>query len=168
MADILMLEPDAVLADIYRTVFEAAGHTVRRSVSAQDSVFAVDERQPDVIIVELQLVAHSGIEFLYELRSYSEWQDIPVIIHSCIPPTEFEDSSGLLSGLLGVRTYLYKPQTTLTKLLREVRTIVEPATKLGEVAAGTGAVVEALSKAHALSTAGPHMPHAAGRHPGTP
>jgi DNA-binding response OmpR family regulator len=126
MADILMLEPDTILANTYRQVFEAAGHTVRRSVSAQDSVFQVDERRPDVVVVELQLVAHSGIEFLYELRSYSEWQEIPVLIHSCIPPTEFEDSMTLLRETLHVQKYLYKPQTTLIQLLREIRTVTEP------------------------------------------
>jgi CheY-like chemotaxis protein len=118
MADILMLEPDAVLAGIYRQAMENAGHTVRRSVSAQDGVFQVDERLPDVVIVELQLVAHSGIEFLYELRSYSEWQRLPVLVHSCIPPIEFEDSRELLRDMLHVRAYLYKPQTTLQTLLR--------------------------------------------------
>lgn len=119
-----MLEPDSVLASTYRQVLEAAGHTVRRSVSAQDSIFQVDERQPDVILVELQLVAHSGIEFLYELRSYGEWLDIPVLIHSSIPPTEFADSATLLRDHLRVKEYLYKPQTSLQRLLREVRDAV--------------------------------------------
>lgn len=121
MADILMLEPDAVLARIYRQTFESAGHTVRRSVSAQDGIFQIDTRVPDVVIVELQLVAHSGIEFLYELRSYSEWQQLPVLIHSCIPPIEFEDSQQLLRDMLHVHAYLYKPQTTLQTLLRAIR-----------------------------------------------
>lgn len=124
MADILMLEPDAILADTYQRAFEHDGHTVRRSVSAQDAVYQVDERQPDVIIVEMQLVAHSGIEFLYELRSYPEWQHIPVLIHSIIPPTEFQASRQLLSGILGVRNYLYKPQTSLPKLLSAIKQTV--------------------------------------------
>lgn len=121
MSNILMLEPDAILANVYRQLFEMHGYDVRRSVSAQDAVFLVDELLPDAILVELQMVAHSGIEFLYELRSYSEWQHIPVLIHSCIPPTEFEDSMQLMTKLLGVRTYLYKPHTSLQTLLREVR-----------------------------------------------
>jgi DNA-binding response OmpR family regulator len=121
MPNILMLEPDAVLAKIYREAFELAGYEVRRSVSAQDAVFLIDEKQPDVILVELQLVAHSGIEFLYELRSYSEWQHIPVLIHSCIPPLEFEDSMQLLRNMLNVKEFLYKPHTSLQTLLREVR-----------------------------------------------
>jgi DNA-binding response OmpR family regulator len=128
MADILLLEPDAVLAATYiRALEQHAGHTLRLTVSAQDAVYQVDERIPDVIIVELQLVAHSGIEFLYELRSYTEWQDIPVIIHSCIPPTEFADSQELLHSRLGMLEYLYKPQTSLRKLLWSVREATETA-----------------------------------------
>ena len=123
MANILMLEPDAVLAKIYRQAFEYDGHSVRRSVSAQDAVFQVDELLPDVVLVEIQLVAHSGIEFLYELRSYAEWQHLPVLVHSCIPPSEFEDSMSLLRDMLHVHEYLYKPYTSLQKLLRAVREV---------------------------------------------
>lgn len=125
MADILMLEPDALLGNMYREVSEHSGHTFRRVVSAQQAVYAVDEREPDVIITELQLVAHSGIEFLYELRSYAEWQHIPVVIHSLVPPCEFDDSMQLLRNMLGVRLYLYKPHTTLQMLLRAVRDVVD-------------------------------------------
>lgn len=127
MAHILLLEPDTILANLYTRAFEHVGHTSQRTVSAQDAVFQVDEKRPDIIFVELQLVGHSGIEFLYELRSYHEWQDIPVVIHSCIPPTEFADSMKLLHGKLGVTTYLYKPYTSLQTLLRTITETV-PAT----------------------------------------
>jgi len=126
MAEIVLLEPDTILADLYIKAFVHQGHSVRRSVSAQNAVFLVDEKLPDVVIVELQLVAHSGIEFLYELRSYSEWQEIPVLIHSCIPPTEFTNSVKLLRDKLGVQKYLYKPQTSLQTLLRSITEVVSP------------------------------------------
>jgi len=121
MSQILLIEPDAVLARTYMQAFAAAGHETRLTVSAQDAVFKVDSLLPDVVIVELQLVAHSGIEFLYELRSYPEWQNIPIIIHSLIPPAEFMDSMKLLRERLGVAQYLYKPQTSLRTLLRSIR-----------------------------------------------
>ncbi len=124
MAHVLLLEPDAILANAYTRAFEHVGHTWQRTVSAQDAVFQVDEKRPDVIIVELQLVGHSGIEFLYELRSYHEWQGIPVVVHSCIPPTEFADSQVLLRQKLGVTTYLYKPHTSLQTLLRTINETV--------------------------------------------
>jgi DNA-binding response OmpR family regulator len=143
MAKILLIEPDAVLAKTYIDAFKTAGHQTRLTVSAQDAVFKVDEDLPDVVVVELQLVAHNGIEFLYELRSYAEWQQIPVIVHSCIPPAEFMDSTKLLRDRLGVSTYLYKPQTTLRTLLRTIREVSEPVIPEEKLAARAhaGAVV---------------------------
>jgi DNA-binding response OmpR family regulator len=120
MAQILLIEPDRVLAETYVQALMHAGHEVQAAGGAQAAVMSADAIRPDLVIVELQLVAHSGIEFLYEFRSYSDWQDVPVIIHSNVPPHEFNDSAGLLRDELGVRDYLYKPRTTLVELLDTV------------------------------------------------
>lgn len=121
---ILLVEPDVVLGRIYQTTLEEAGFTVQLAHTAQAAVHAADTHTPDLVILELQLVSHSGIEFLYELRSYSEWQHIPVLALSHVPPTEFIDSWELLHKELGVAKYLYKPHITLTKLLRTVHEFI--------------------------------------------
>lgn len=118
--NIILLEPDKVLADIYRAALQAAGHKVTMCASAQAAIFAADELCPDLIITELQLVGHSGIEFLYELRSYEDWQNLPVIVLSQVPAGEFSGNWDLLSGELGVAAYHYKPLTSLRTLLRSV------------------------------------------------
>jgi DNA-binding response OmpR family regulator len=118
--NILIVEPDRLLARTYAEMLQADGHKVMCTANAQQAIFAVDELQPDLVLLELQLVSHSGIEFLYEFRSYPEWQDIPVVILSQVPPAEFLDSWELLKGELGVIDYLYKPHTTLTKLQKIV------------------------------------------------
>jgi CheY-like chemotaxis protein len=125
--NILLLEPDVILARITARALEIGGHKVVLSTTAQTGIFAADTAMPDLIILELQLVSHSGIEFLYELRSYGEWQHIPVIIHSHIPPGEFSGSGDLFREQLGVRAYHYKPRTSLKKLLRSIAEVV-PAT----------------------------------------
>lgn len=81
---------------------------------------AADQIRPDIVVLELQLIEHSGIEFLYEFRSYSDWRNIPVIVHSHVPAQEFGASEKLLSKHLGIGEYLYKPHTTLNQLLRSV------------------------------------------------
>ena len=118
--NILLIEPDTQLAGTYAAALRTVGYQVRTATTAQDGIFAADDQAPDIIILELQLVSHSGIEFLYELRSYPEWQSIPVIVLSHVPPAEFIDSWDLLSTGLGVVKYVYKPRTTLTKLLQSV------------------------------------------------
>ena len=117
---ILLIEPDTLLAQTYSKALKHSGHRVQVSATAQQAVHQADEHMPELVILELQLVSHSGIEFLYELRSYPEWQDIPVLVLSHVPPTEFVDSWNLLQNELGVKKYLYKPRTSLAKLLNSV------------------------------------------------
>ena len=118
--NILLVEPDKLLADTYTRALQHDGYKVKMAPTAQAAIFAADERRPDLVLLEVQLVSHSGIEFLYEFRSYPEWQDIPVIIVSHVPPGEFADSWGLLKNELGVSAYRYKPRTSLRALLKIV------------------------------------------------
>lgn len=123
--NILLLEPDKILADTYRRALQHAGHRVTMCASAQAAIFAADDCQPDVVIVELQLIGHSGIEFLYEFRSYDDWQTVPVIIQTNVPAGEFSDSWDLLRGELGVSAYHYKPLTSLYALTRSVAAVAD-------------------------------------------
>ena len=95
--------------------------SVACATTAQTAVDAADKQRPDVVILELQLAAHSGVEFLHEFRSYPEWQSVPVIVQSGLPPAQLAEAQDSLRRDLGVRTILYKPRTTLQQLLRAVR-----------------------------------------------
>jgi DNA-binding response OmpR family regulator len=120
MSQILLVEPDRVLGNIYSKALAKAGHTVVMCAGAQSAITAADDTTPDLVILELQLIEHSGIEFLYEFRSYPEWRDIPVIVFSSVPPAEFTSSRSLLVNELGVRAYFYKSSTSLRSLLASV------------------------------------------------
>lgn len=116
MAQILLIEPDLILAETYRQALMADGHQVICCASAQAGILSADQHRPDVVILELQLIEHSGIEFLYEFRSYQDWQTTPVIIQTQVPPSEFNANRQLLTDQLNVAAYLYKPRTTLAEL----------------------------------------------------
>lgn len=117
MKKVLLIEPDRLLASIYAGALKEAGYKVSYATSAQSAIQVADKVKPDLIILEIQLIEHSGIEFMYELRSYVDWQDIPIIINSIVPPAEFNGNHDLLTGELGVVGYLYKPQSSLKQLL---------------------------------------------------
>ena len=63
---ILLIEPSRLLAEQYCRFFESRGHSIAWREDAQGGVIAADEQKPDVVIVELLLAGHSGVEFLYE------------------------------------------------------------------------------------------------------
>lgn len=115
MAKILLVEPDRQLAKIIKKFLEKNDHTVDSCGSAQAAIKATDTNQPDFVILELQLPVHNGIEFLYELRSYDDWQELPVIIYSNVPPTS-KGISPMLWDHLGVKAYHYKPLSKLADL----------------------------------------------------
>lgn len=120
---IILLEPDKVLADTYRQVLISAGHKVVMCATAQAAIFAADELKPDVVVLELQLTGHSGIEFLYEFRSYDDWTAVPAVVLTNVPAGEFDGSWELLRDQLGVTAYHYKPMTSLRTLLRSVAAV---------------------------------------------
>lgn len=119
MSNVLLIEPNAVLARTYAQALEHAGHTVAQAFTAQEGIHAADEHTPDVVVLELQLSSHNGVEFLHEFRSYAEWQHIPVVVHTVIVPHVIEPTLAPLQDL-GVRACLYKPRTTLGQLLSAV------------------------------------------------
>jgi DNA-binding response OmpR family regulator len=92
---------------------------VRICGGVQEAVDEIDILRPDIIILELQLTSHNGYEFLYELRSYSEWDSIPVLIHSMVPEDSL-DLNPITKSELGITGYLYKPGTSLGKLHYEL------------------------------------------------
>lgn len=116
---ILIIEPHQLLGATYQQALARAGHDAAWCRDAQAAIQTADAAPPDVIVLELQLPRYSGVEFLYELRSYAEWQDIPVVLHTLVPASRLASSRHHFVRL-GVSAYLYKPTTTLQQLTRAV------------------------------------------------
>ena len=123
---VLLLEPDKLQARSYIAALQRAGHDVMHVTTAQSAVHGADEQKPDVVIVELQLAGHNGVEFLYEFRSYSEWLNVPIIVHTFVPEHELMQAV-TLQRELGVKQVLYKPATSLATLCAAVQTLASVA-----------------------------------------
>lgn len=112
---ILLVEPDSQLSKSIKRSLTNFGCEVTVAQSAQSAIHDIDASRPDIIVLELQIPLHNGVEFLYELRSYSEWQNLPVIIYSFIQPIILRKMSKSLNEL-GVNTWLYKPESSVQQL----------------------------------------------------
>lgn len=120
MSKILLLESDKILADNLARFLRARGHSVQWAAEPQAAIEAADRRQPDIVVMDLVLGGHSGIEFLYELRSYPEWEDLPVIILSSLSEKEFLADSASLAHI-AVAGFYYKPRTSLDEVAKAVK-----------------------------------------------
>lgn len=121
MVNVLLIEPNSVLAKIYSQALDHAGFKVRHAKGAQSAVNAMDQETPDVIVLELQLPAHNGIEFLQELRSYAEWQSLPVIVNTMLSPTNIAQAAPALQRDFGIKVISYKSHSSLQDLVGMVR-----------------------------------------------
>ena len=114
---ILLIEPDIQLGQIYSKALQRAGHSLHWQRDAQSAIEIADTVKPDLVVLEIQLARHNGIEFLYEFRSYPDWQQTPIILN--INAHELPADKHLLDKL-GIRDILYKPQTKLADLVASV------------------------------------------------
>lgn len=112
---VLVIEPDRVLGQLYAKALRAEGHTVDVAHTAQTAVAAADEHVPDVVVLEVMMPRHNGIEFLYEFKSYPEWQDVPIVIQTVISPKKLTRAS-VLADELDVVAVLDKAETSLAEL----------------------------------------------------
>jgi DNA-binding response OmpR family regulator len=116
MAKILLIEPAEDMGKLLKSVLSECGHKVNWHKDAQAAVHAADKLKPDAVVLELAIPGHNGVEFLHEFRSYTEWMDIPVIVHSQIAPDRSRSGRRLMSSL-GIYQHLYKPTTRLKELV---------------------------------------------------
>lgn len=120
---VLLIEPDRLLADQYVSALEGVGDCTV-VYDAQSAISTIDESPPDIIVLELLLNSHNGIEFLYELRSYSDLHAIPIILHTYVRHEDVSSDESLLYEL-GVKDYLYKPEVSLAQLASSVSRVVD-------------------------------------------
>lgn len=117
MKHLLLIEPNAQLGATYQRSLELTGDwQVSLCSHAQAAITAADAQQPDVVVLELELARHNGFEFLYEFRSYPEWRQVPVVVHSFVRPDPDVMHKGSWTDQMGITSYLYKPLTSLAKL----------------------------------------------------
>jgi CheY-like chemotaxis protein len=115
MAKVLILESDKVLAQNLGYILRRKGYQVSWAGGPQAGIEKVDSWRPDVIVMDLILGGHGGIEFLYELRSYPEWQKLPVVIFSSLAANELAGHEAEL-GQLDIAAHFYKPEATLSEV----------------------------------------------------
>lgn len=124
--NILLVEPDKVLGEALVNALERVQYKVTWKRSAQTALDALDESIPDLIILEIQLGLHNGIEFIYEIRSYPEWQDIPVIVHT-INANALDEQFSPAFQEIKVAAVLYKPRTSTAQLLKATQHVMSRA-----------------------------------------
>ncbi len=76
---ILVVEDDAAIADVLDEVLRDFGYEVRVVSTGAETLPAMLERRPDLVLMDLTLPDVDGLELTRQLRSDPRWNSIPVI-----------------------------------------------------------------------------------------
>jgi CheY-like chemotaxis protein len=79
-ATVLIVEDDRWLAQQHARTLAGSGYTVATAPHAIAAMSAVDDVQPDVIILDVLLSGNTGFALLHELQSYGDTGAIPIIL----------------------------------------------------------------------------------------
>lgn len=111
MRSVLLVEDDVWLSELYGKALERREKTdVLYANSASSALKILDKGPVDLLILDIFLDRHNGIELLHELSSYNDTRLIPVIILSAVSEHDFEMPIDRWQQY-GVVKYLYKPST---------------------------------------------------------
>lgn len=120
MANIIIVEDDMNLANIYREKLATGGHAVM-VVPDKDAVKTVTSNKPDLILLDILMPNVGGLDILRELKNDPAVSGIPALLL-----TNVAEDASIAKGLeLGAYGYLLKSETTPDMILSRVNMTLE-------------------------------------------
>jgi len=95
-ATILIVEDEAIIAELYSISLERAGYRVVVAGDGVAGLEAVSTAKPDFIFLDIRMPRLDGVEVLKRLAGSAETRDIPVVVLSNF------DEPGLVKQTLGL------------------------------------------------------------------
>ncbi|MDX1387630.1 MAG: response regulator [Acidobacteriota bacterium] len=117
---ILVVDDDAAILEVTRTILTGAGYEVATASSGADALAAVRQTRFDVALLDINMPGMDGWETLRILQSDSESAGLPVVMFSI--KSEIRDKvHGIQEGAVG---YITKP-FEMEGLLAGVRRVLD-------------------------------------------
>ena len=116
---ILVVEDEAALLTLLRYNLEKGGYEVGEAVDGEEALLMVDERRPDLMVLDWMLPTLSGIEVCRRIRRRSDPQPLPIVMLTA--RGEEADRVRGLDG--GADDYVVKPFSP-AELLARIRAIL--------------------------------------------
>lgn len=120
MANIIVVEDDSNLSNIYKQKLEEGGHNVT-VVPDSDAVKQILAAKPNLVLLDILMPNVSGLDILREVKADPMGSAIPVILLTNVAE-DVSIAKGLQYGAYG---YLLKSETTPDQVLSRVNMALE-------------------------------------------
>lgn len=118
--DVIVIEDDPSSRELLTTMMSKEGWHTRQAENGVKGLEQVEEKRPDLILLDLMMPEMDGFTFLDKLRQDESARDIPVIVITAkeLTPEDKERLSGSIEHLLA------KGGFSKEQLLQEIRSLV--------------------------------------------
>lgn len=122
---ILIVEDDLFIRDLYLHVFNNSGYTVLAAKDGEEGVTAANDKQPDIILLDIMLPKLNGIEALKRLKNEDKTRQIPVIML-----TNLADDNVIKEAFQsGAQGYLIKTRYSPYEMVKQIEIFLQNPTK---------------------------------------
>jgi two-component system phosphate regulon response regulator PhoB len=116
---VLVVEDEDALATLLQYNLEKEGYSVAVAGDGEEALMLVDERMPDLVVLDWMLPKISGIELCRRLRGRAETRNMPIMML-----TARGEESDRIRGLdTGADDYVTKP-FSMTELAARIRAVL--------------------------------------------
>lgn len=127
MAEILLVEDDALIRHSISNCLSAAGHSVRSARNGREAIGLIMESGSELIVTDIYMPELDGLELIRELRSVT---GIPIVAMSGGGAYDQVLQMLQVSSVLGANEILQKPfsdETLLAAVSRALARVSRPA-----------------------------------------
>jgi CheY-like chemotaxis protein len=82
MTLVLVVDDEEAFLQITQIVLKRAGYYVTTACNGFESLRAIEEQLPDLVILDEMMPGMSGSEVCQRIKTRPDWQHIPVIMHT--------------------------------------------------------------------------------------
>lgn len=111
--ELLLVDDDPDILDIYRMILEEEGYVVRTAISGAQAIVDARRYLPDLILLDLMMPGTNGIAVCTALRSRRKTAGIPIIFLSAADETHMRVKSLEAGG----DDYIVKGSVSIEELL---------------------------------------------------
>ena len=116
---VMIVEDEPLFHELYEKMLEDTNYELIRAYDGSEALSKLQEKKPDIIILDMLLDMVTGDTFFLHLKSMLDFADIPVIIISAMPESEFKILRELDPNLI----YINKLHVTRQRLFNELKKV---------------------------------------------
>lgn len=122
---IWLIEDEEDVAFLLRFLLERSGYNVERAEDGRQAMARIElsadsDKVPDLVLLDIMLPYHDGLEILARLRAQPEWENVPVIMLTA-KSREADIVRALEVGADDYVTKPFQPDELLARLRRFLR-----------------------------------------------